>query len=80
MGIMAVQQIMTVVVPSPSKETKAARMAVPTSTFKGSPLHHATTWSTMGSNMPAVSMTPKYRIAKVIIAKVEATLLMPSMA
>ena len=34
----------------------------------------------MGSNMPAVSMTPKYRIAKVIIAKVEATLLMPSMA
>ena len=59
MGIMAVQQIITVVVPSPSSETKAASTAVPTSTFSGSPLHQATTLSTMGSNMPAVSMTPK---------------------
>ena len=37
--------------------------------------------STMGSNMPAVSMTPKYKDGpKVIIAKVDATLLIPSMA
>ena len=59
MGSMAVQQIMTVVVPSPSRETKAASTEVPTRTFRGSPLHQETTASTMGSNMPAVSMTPK---------------------
>ena len=77
---MAVQQIMTVVVPSPSRETKAARTAVPTRTFSGSPLHQATTLSTIGSNIPAVSITPKYRIANVIIENVDATLLIPSMA
>ena len=77
---MAVQQIITVVVPSPSRETKAANTAVPTKTFNGSPLHQETTLSTIGSNIPAVSITPKYRMAKVIMAKVLATSLIPVMA
>ena len=77
---MAVQQIMTVVVPSPSSDTKAASTAVPTKTFSGSPLHQETTLSTIGSNIPAVSMIPKYRMAKVIMEKVPATSLIPAMA
>ena len=79
MGSMAAVVRMKVVDPSPSRETTAARTAVPSTTFAGSLPSVRRISFTSGSNRPTSIIMPKKTMANISNAAVEVRLFIESM-